>query len=249
MKNETTNVTKANEVLLSVADQYQHLTYGDLVVPVPYFINTAEQIYKQTMREVGIEIETVNKVIKYIKEGKTPLGSTGGKGSPKELSADLARLMAYLDGIGYHPTSKVHMRSWMTEMHIGLDCAGYIYQILAEIEKTLNTPILSKLAWRNKEDMKPSHAGAFIFDSENLEKITDFRQLKPLDILVFSDHTHVGMICDYKHRLALTDCSMGKNGISFFYLDWVDGDLIAKNSDSWTTVLKNKEVVVRRLAV
>ena len=244
-----TDTTKKNEVLLDVANQYQHLTYGDLVVAVPYFINTAEQIYKQTMKKVGIEIETVNKVIKYIKEGKTPLGSTGGKGSPKELSADLARLMVYLDGIGYHPTSKVHVRSWMTEMHIGLDCAGYIYQILAEVEEALDVPILNELTWRDKENIKPSHAGAFIFDSESLEKITDLRQLKPLDILVFSDHTHVGMVCNYKHRLALTDCSMGKNGISFLYLDWVDGDLVAKNSDSWSAVLKNKEVVVRRLAI
>ncbi len=238
---------KANQILLTTAYQYQHLTYGDLVIPVPYFINTAEQIYKQTMKEIGIEAETINKVIKHIKEGKTPLGSTGGKGSPEELTADLARLMVYLGDIGYHPTSKVHLRSWMTEMHIGMDCAGYIYQILLAVEQELGMPILDKLAWRDKENMKPSHAGAFIFDSKDLENIRDFRQLKPLDILVFSDHTHVGMVCNYKHRLALTDCSMGKNGIAFFQLDWVNGELIAKNSDSWTTVLRDKKVVAERL--
>lgn len=234
-------------MILHIANQYQHLTYGDLVVPVPYFINTAEQIYKQTMKEVGIEVETVNKVIKYIKEGKTPLGSTGGKGSPEELTADLARLMVYLDSIGYHPTSKVHLRSWMTEMHIGLDCAGYVYQILSAVEKELGMPVLDNLAWRDKENTKPSHAGAFIFDSDSLEKITDFRQLRPLDILIFSDHTHVGLVCNFNNRLTLTDCSMGKNGIAFFYLDWVNGELTAQNSDSWTTVLKTKEVIARRL--
>lgn len=241
------DISKPNQILLDVADQYLHITYQNIVVPVPYFINTAEQIYKQVMGNVGIESDKVNSAITTIKEGKTPLGSTGGKGSPQEITRDLERLMVYLDELGYHPTSEMHVRSWMAEMHVGLDCAGYIYNILLEVQNQTGVNIIDKLAWKDVTNKRPSHAGAFIFDAIQLEQVDDYRNLKPLDILIFDDHTHVGILCDYKNGLYLTDCSMGKNGISFSKLVWQGNDLIIENSESWTKVLNGKKITVRRV--
>lgn len=239
---------KANQNLIELAEKYQHIIYADIEMAVPYFINTAEQVYKRAMKEVGIEDEMMNKVVQLIMSGKTPLGSGGGKGSPEEITQDLARLMQYLNEQGYHPKKPVSIRRWMTEMHIGLDCSGYIYNIFNSIEKIQGENILNKLAWIDTEDRKRSHAGAFIFDSENLEKIEDFKNLRPLDILIFRGHTHVGILAEYQSNLCITDCSMGKNGITFSKLCSTEDGLTIDGSESWTEMLKNHEIVIRRLS-
>jgi len=245
--NDLVDFIKANQSLVELAEKYQHITYRDVCVPVPYFINTAEQIYKQAMKDVGIEGEAINKVIQLIKGGKTPLGSGGGKGSPEEITQDLTRLMHYLSDQGYHPTKPVHVRGWMTEMHIGLDCAGYVYNILDLIEKSQGVEILKALAWVNPEDIKRSHAGAFIYDSENLEEIRDYGNLKPLDIIITKDHTHVGIFAEYQNELCLTDCSMGKNGITFSKIVRNSAVLTVEEADYWNKVLNSHEVIIRRL--
>jgi len=238
---------KANQFLTELADKYQHITYEDINIPVPYFINTAEQIYKQAMKNTGIESEMINKVIQLIKGGKTPLGSGGGKGSPEEITQDLKRLMLHLNEQGYHPKEQTLIREWMVEMHIGLDCAGYIYNILDLIEKSQGVEIFKNLAWINPKDRKRSHAGAFIYDSENLEEIKDYNNLKPLDIIITKDHTHAGILAKYQDKLCLTECSMGKNGITFSTIVHNNTLLMVEESKYWTKLLNNHEVVIKRL--
>lgn len=236
-----------NELLIKVADKYQNIKYKDINVPVPYFINTAEQVYKQAMRDVGIEDETIKKIVQSVKDRKTPLGSGGGKGSPEEITQSLERLMNHLSKEGYHPQKPVHVRKWMVEMHIGLDCSGYIYNILDSIEKNKGIEILRHLAWTNPETMKPSHAGTYIFDSENLDEISSYGDLKPLDLFIRKDHIHVGILAVYKGHLCLTDCSMENNGISFSKVGLEGNLLIIEHNESWNKMLKKDEVIIRRI--
>ena len=241
------SISKANEILIELAEKYQNIKYKDICVPVPYFINTAEQIYKQEMSTIGIERETISKILQRIKDGKTPLGSGVGKGSPEEITRSLERLMVYLGEIGYYPKTEVYVRGWMAEMHIGLECSGYVCNILAAIENSLGIEILKQLAWREPETKKPSHAGAFIFDSERLTEITDYEDLKPLDMFILRDHSHMGILAEYKGDLCFNDCAMEMNGISFNRL-FRDGDsYVIEGRDYRTEALNNGEFVVRRV--
>jgi hypothetical protein len=95
--------------------------------------------------------------------------------------------------------------------------------------------------------MKPSHAGAFIFDSEKLKEITNYTDLMPLDILVRKDYTHVGILVEIDRALYLADCSMGRNGITFNKTLLTDKELVIDGYDSWTNHLRDREVVIRRL--
>ena len=242
-----TDTVKGNSTLLKLTDRYQHISFGAVTLPVPYFINTAEQVYKQAMAEAGIEKDLITKTMQLIKEGKTSLGSVGGKGTPEQITEDLKRLMVDLAEQGYNPKDSETIRKWMVEMHIGLDCSGYIYNIVSEIEKEQNVEILKHLAWASPESMKPSHAGAFIFDSEKLKEITNYTDLMPLDILVRKDYTHVGILVEIDRALYLADCSMGRNGITFNKTLLTDKELVIDGYDSWTNHLRDREVVIRRL--
>ncbi len=241
------DIVKGNSIALQVTTKYQNIPFRDTTLKVPYFINTAEQVYKQVMREAGIETDLIKKAIQLIKDGKTPLGSTGGKGSPEQITADLARLVVELDRLSYSPTDPEIMRKWMVEMHVGLDCSGYIYNILTEIEKEQKTEILKLMAWADPETMKPSHAGAFIFDSEQLGEVTNYADLMPLDLLVTKDHTHIGILVELDSTLQLADCSMARDGITVSKIHMRGKKVLVDGYDRWTNYLRDGDVVVRRL--
>jgi hypothetical protein len=241
------NLTSANSTLLDLANNYQNIPCRDIGVPVPYFINIAEQSYKQAMKAAGIPDDKIKEAITVIKQGKTPLGSGGGKGSPAEIAQDLERLLAYLGAQGYTPTKSVHIRNWMVEMHIGLDCSGYVFNILKAIDDDQNLGLLDKLAWRDPEAKRPSHAGCFVFDSEAFEEIKDFADLRPLDILIYKNYTHIGILADFEGALCLTECSMGNNGISFSKVTFDGTALMVEGSESWNRHLAAGDIVVRRI--
>lgn len=241
------DIEKGNRTLLNLTNRYQNIPYESLKIPVPYFINTAEQAYTQAMKEVGIGVSFIKKTIQFIKDGKTLLGSGGGKGSPEQITEDLKRLMESLVEQGYHPTTVGTIRKWMKEMHVGLDCSGYIYNILVSIEKAQSIETLRRLAWADPESTKPSHAGAFIFDSKNLREVKEYADLLPLDLFIRRDHTHVGILTEIDGNLFLADCSMGKGGITYSRLHLSGNDLVVENYDSWTSCLRDGGVIIRRL--
>jgi hypothetical protein len=238
---------KGNEIAVEITKKYQKLKYKDLTFPVPYFINIAEQEYKKAMKLAGIPDEDMRKAITLVKDGKTFLGSTGGKGSPEEIGKDLIRLMEGLETLGYKPRSVKHIRRWMTEMHVGLACAGYVYNVIRAIELDQNVELLKLMAWVNPDAMKPSHAGAFIFDSPQLNEITDYSDLKPLDIVVRRDHTHVGILLDYENVLSLADCAMVLNGLRVRRVTVSGKDVTVEDSPGWNRHIASGEVIFRRL--
>lgn len=241
------NLTKANKILIDVANKYQNIKYEDISVSVPYFINSAEQAYKKVMLEVGIGQENINELIKVIRSGNTPLGSGGGKGSPEIITSDLERLLKHINKQGYYPKKPVHIRTWMTTMHIGLDCSGYIFNIIDSIQENLELNLLSKLKWQNPSEIRPSLAGVSVFDSEEFEQVTNYDELKPIDMLIPKDHLHIGILCELNNELMLTECSMGKNGITFSKVVKNNNDLKVENSDGWTSLFQNRNLIIRRI--
>lgn len=240
------NLWKANKIALELTDSYQNIKYGDLVVPVPYFINIAEQEYKKAMLDIGLTKEEIKKITEYVKAGKTALGAYGGKGSPEELDEDVSRLVEELKEMRFVPKTEDHLRDWMKQMHIGLDCSGYVYNVFKKIEEMLDIEILSEFVWAEPETKKPTHAGVFIFDSDNLETINDFN-LKSLDILIFDDYSHVGIVLEVESDLKLVDCSMGNDGIFFHDLDTSGENISVSGSTEWERYMKDKRVKVKRI--
>ncbi len=232
------DLVQANITALKITDKYQTLHYNNRTIPVPYFINTAEQQYKKAMEMAELEDETTRKIVSFIKEGQTALGAFGGKGSPEELQQDIDRLIPNLKEWGYNPQDDILIRKWLATMHIGLDCAGYVFNILKAIELDQKVDIISLLAWADPEKIKPSHAGVFIFDSEKFEEIPKHKLLRPLDLAVFKDHSHVGIIIEKNRSLCIADCSMKLDGITVKPLE---------TRSTWAKRVENGEVVFRRL--
>lgn len=237
---------KVNQLILELCNKYQKISCGKITVPVPYFINYAEQAYKTALGEAGCDVDIIKKTLEIIRLGKTPLGSTGGKGSPEELETDLDRLLEYLNKQGYYPKKPVHIITWMSTMHIGLDCSGFAYNVLEFIGKELGKDLISKLAWKDPNDRKRSHAGVSVFDSPNFREIKNYSDLRPLDLLIPKDHLHIGVVVQHEDSLAIVECSMGKNGISFSKID-NDSGLKIKESDYWTGLIDKNELIVKRV--
>lgn len=236
---------EANRVALEITEEYLNLKCDDMTVPVPYFINVAEQEYRSAMKKVGIEKEEIYEVIKLIRDGQTYLGALGGKGSPKEIEQDYDRVSKKMAGLGYDLDSPYRVREWMKRMHIGLDCSGYVYNVFKRIERELEMDLLKSFDWPNPDLMIPSQAGTFIFDSEKLENVRDLSIL-PLDIIIFKEHTHVGLFLEKRGEIQLVDCSLKNDGIYFYSLETSEGKILVKDSDDWNYMINENRVIVKR---
>jgi hypothetical protein len=237
--------SKANQTLLEVTESYQNIKFGDKTVAAPYFINFAELVYKQAMSDFNLSKEDIRDVLKPIREGKTGLGSKAGKGSPEDLNQDVVRLLSYIKTWGFEPKRIETVRRWMVMMHIGLDCSGYVYNVIKAIEEEQKIDLLSLMSWADPTKMIPSYAGAFIFNSDKLIEITDVKTIKPMDILIYKDNTHVGLIANYKGELCLADCSMSRD-VSLRKITFENNKVLVEDSEDWTENINAEKVTIRR---
>jgi hypothetical protein len=236
---------KANKIALEITEEYLNIKFKDMVIPVPYFINVAEQEYRRAMQHAGIEEEKMSDVIKIIKEGQTYLGAFGGKGSPQDIEQDLDRMSYKMAELGYDLETQSQIRGWMKKMHIGLDCSGYVYNVFKRIENALKVDFINQLDWPNLDLMIPSQAGTFIFDSKKLENVEDFSIL-PLDIILFKEHTHIGLFLEVGGELKLVDCSDSNDGITFYPLEKHEDRILIKGSEGWNLAINKNRVTVKR---
>ncbi len=112
MKNPKSATNKSNGVCTeyklpsyveSFIKQYEGLRIFDVRVPVPYYRN--------------------------VKRSHSDLRSLVGKGSPDEIALE-TRIIAQLKGVDLQKMGKEQIRQFMSEHGLGIDCSGFVAQVL-----------------------------------------------------------------------------------------------------------------------
>lgn len=239
---------KLNKRVLEIITDYNNLQYKELNIKTPYFINTVELLYKRLMREAGVEKEKITEVLKPIKEGKTFLGSTAGKGSPQQIQEDVNRLVAHLESHGIFVEDEALAERLLLAHGIGLDCSGLVYNALVVVfgREVFDDKVSDLLAWGDKEDRRPSRAGAFIFNSPEFATV-EAKETQPLDFWIYSDNTHIGIIAELGGDLYLVDCSLGANCVEAARLKLNEGKVEVQGRPFWNKRIKKGGLIVKRM--
>lgn len=237
-----------NQKVLNLIEKYQNIKFNSLVIKSPYFINVAEQEYKKAMEVAGIDKDLIRKTIQIVKCGKTFLGSYGGKGSPEEIESDLKRLSKSFPKIGINQ-KKINVesiRQIMKEMHIGIDCSGFVYNVLKyAFEKTPLGKSFKLLNWTDPKMMVASRAGVSIFNSQNLIDI-DKKKIKPLDLFILSTNSHIGIVVKKPRGLFLAESTLSCNGIILNKIIAKNGLLTVAGRPGWSIKKNQKTVIIKR---
>lgn len=228
-----------NNRALEIVECYQNIkTPKGVCVPTPYFINAVETIYRKVFADVGVEIELINNAIKKIREGATPLGSMVGKGTPQQIEKDLAKLAEYMKDrykveIEEYPICEI--QGFMKSYHIGIDCSGFVYNVLKyAFGDNLFNSVSKMLKWQDSENKRATRVGVFVFNTDNLHTVSNYSQLQPLDLAIFKDNTHMGVILNRANVLYLVDSSTGRGGITFSEVLFKDNDTVEfEDRDIW----------------
>lgn len=232
-----------NGGVLAAIDQYWNLRVGNLRVQAPYVINTIPNELVKAMRAAGINGNQLRDVFSAVKGGDTELGSFAGKGSPEQLQADLDRLVPMWLSQGTMLTDEEFVMRLMQIHHVGIDCSGLVYNLLAKAFGRGFDEVQGLFAWGNPEKMRATRAGAFVFDSDQLILIPP-EQTQPLDIWVYDSHGHVGIVVENDDKLYLADSSPTQNVSMARIL--TDANCVQERK-YWTQRLRTGKVIVRRI--
>lgn len=247
MQEITPSLEKLNNKALEIVTQYQNIPFEGKTISTPYFINSVEQIYKNIFIQVGVDANLVDSAIKLIREDKTPLGSRAGKASPQEIESSLLKLQNYLltKNIDLSTKSTSIVREFMKEFHIGVDCSGLVYNtFLLATSETEQTIFKDSLLWHNTGNRIAMQASCSIFNSPKLTDVADLKGLLPMDVLIFQNNSHMGMVLMKDRDYFLVDSSMEKNSVTLNPFN--KETYTVEGRQEWQSSLENGKVVIKR---
>lgn len=227
-----TNLEEANLKALEIYEAYTKIKVGDLTLTTPYFINVVENIYKDLFKQENVDPEKVKVFFGKIAKGETPICPHRGKGTPAQIQESLHRLLVYLGHSNYANfiLTPDQILAFMKIYHIGVDCSGFVYNIL---EYSLPSQIWEQqkalLYWGDPEKMQVSRAGVFVFNSTKLETVENIKDLQPLDLIVWKNNSHMSIIVSIDGVLVVAESALVR-GVSTFEVE----KLVKKHSNEFT---------------
>ncbi|MBP9732436.1 MAG: hypothetical protein KBD29_03195 [Candidatus Magasanikbacteria bacterium] len=167
---------------LAVIDSYEHLKIGNKTINCPYFNNRTTNL-------------------------RGALRVLVGKGTPLEI-ADEARILSLRDKFELDELHEDDLVKFLTEHHLGLDCAAFAYYILdAELQSTQNKKLRQLLSFKSKGLLRRliakfrivENTGVLVFN-ENSNEIK-LEEIKPGDAVIALGG---GIRHDYNHIIIIT---------------------------------------------
>lgn len=253
-KNELVSEVKKN------IDRYFNLEISNQKVPCPYAINFVESEFLSLMKQVGIEEEKIKKVHNEYKENNTEYGWYRGKGTPQELEDAFVKI-AELRGFNISNASVEGIREGMKLFGLGIDCSGYVYNVLLPSFERLNMKekFIESLMWGEKEKMGVSRASVNIFAGDASILIEDLSILDDLDLLFIKNskgmYTHIAMTLKEGEVLKMTQSvfSMIPNGVRTDNLKIENNkpifDFNIDIGTDWNELYENGQIEFRRLRI
>lgn len=186
---------KVNVLAWERAERYLNLGVGGKKIKVPYFSNDIGIYFRELMEKAGIGAVKIAKAYGLYKDRKIPFGWYRGKGTPEELEEAAVKL-ANQKGLDLESTSATSIREFMKETGLGIDCSGFVYEILAY---AIGRNKWMRICGKDRFHMGSSGFGSGI--SRELEAV----KLKPLDLVLVrrrdGSYGHVAIILKKSGKL------------------------------------------------
>ncbi len=249
----------AKEVRRGIS-RYLSLRILEYSVQCPYSINYVEEEFLTLMRDAGVSKELIDKVHQGYKGNKCEYGWYRGKGTPEELE-DAFLSLAENRGFNIQNISEEGIREIMKLLGLGIDCSGYIYNVLLSGFKSIGMEeeFVDSLSWGDPTRTGVSKASASVFAGCSSSLIKDLDSLSDLDLLLLKNkeekYTHIAMVLKEDNKLELTQSifTVLPNGVR------IDGLRIENNSPvfgfkvdigtDWETLYERGQIEFRRLNV
>ncbi|MDD4381798.1 MAG: hypothetical protein PHE21_00420 [Candidatus Dojkabacteria bacterium] len=251
---------KLNKYVRENIDRYLNLDISNQKISCPYAINFVEQEFLSLMKQSGIDEERIKEVHKLYKGNKSKYGWYRGKGTPEELKSAFLEISKVRD-FNIQNASPDGIRESMKLFGLGIDCSGYIYNVLLEGFKSINMEdqFIKSLAWQEEDRTGASRASVEIFSGTASTIITDLDSLSNLDLLLLKNkegsYTHMAMVLKDGDQLKITQSvfSIIPNGVR------IDNMRVEENiprfefkvdiGTDWNILYTNNRIEFRRLNI
>ena len=251
---------KLGYVVRNYISRYLNLKVLDYSVQCPYSINYVEEEFLSLMRDAGVSKDLIDKVHQGYKGNKSKYGWYRGKGTPEELE-EAFMLLAEERGFNLQKVSEEGIREIMKLLGLGIDCSGYIYNVLLGGFRSIDMEeeFVNSLLWGDPARTGVSKASASIFAGSSSSLITDLESLSDLDLLLLKNreakYTHIAMVLrdDEKFELTQSIFTVLPNGVR------VDKLCVENNfprfgfkvdmGTDWETLYKRGQIEFRRLKI
>lgn len=197
-------IYKIPELLQKEIDKYSHLKLGGKEIICPYFINS--KIISGSLRVMA------------------------GKGEAEEIELEV-NIWAKVKGFNLDNASVEDIRKFMMKMHIGIDCSGFVVNVLENyLKKISGKHLISLIKFTDNSIMQVfrrwlrpiENIGADSLTSKlNCIKISNLNDIKPGDLI-----RSKGKQNNAHHLALITEVEKEEEKIkSFKYVNSISGDL------------------------
>ena len=193
---------------------YSELTIYSQKVSTPYFINNIERYFYGGMRKVGISEKKIAQFHKLYKNSKILFAWYRGKGTPEEIIL-ATKTISNKVGLPLNHASKEVIREFMQLYGIGVDCSGFVYEVLRLSFNKVGEEkkFTESLNWKNGK-IGASRAGVFVFSGRASIKVEP-KNIQPLDLILEKDgsgkYDHMAIILRENSKLIIAQSSIGKS--------------------------------------
>ncbi len=200
--------------------EYLNLEVNGMKVVCPYYMNIIEKEFLKLMNEAGISDELSGKVHQLYKENSANYGWYRGKGTAKEIESACVKIAARR-GFPLENATSEGIRIFMNFVGLGVDCSGYIYNVLIKgfEELGMKNELDNSLRWADKERIGVSKASVGIFAGDASCVIPNISDLKPLDLILYKScdggYSHCAMVLEQEDSLFVTQSTLtsSPNGV------------------------------------
>lgn len=246
------NLEKINKSALEFVYKYRNIRVSKQKIVCPYFINNVGLNLKTILHAANVDESKIKEITDIYKSEISIYGKGQGKGTPEQIEKYVLNTQRQV-GITLENASKVGIRNFMNLFGIGVDCSGLVYNTLhyAFKKSNLENEFIESLDWRG--DKKTAHrAGTFVF-AGRASKTVDPKDLRPLDIILSKNLSHIGLVLKEKQKFYLAQSNLDDNQVSISKLEVLNNQpsfsyktTIARD---WNTLFKEGVFEFKRLLI
>lgn len=153
-----------------------------------------KQIY---LKYINLPFKVKGTAVPYYKNSslKSDIAVFVGKGSPDEIVEE-AYNFARVENINIDSMNNVEIRDFLISHNLGIDCSGFVSNILAVEEKLDRVYIEGSFLRRflAKRKMRENISVKVLTNEQNSYKIDNWREVKPYDLIITRKRKHVLLV-------------------------------------------------------
>ncbi|MFB6181955.1 MAG: NlpC/P60 family protein [Candidatus Magasanikbacteria bacterium] len=212
---------KLNQHITKRIKGYLNLNICDFSVRAPYHINFVENQTKELIANLGISDKKIKEFHREFKNQAIEYGWGLGKSTPEELEEYGEKLVDLYD-LDQSNLTKRGLRKLMGLHGIGVDCSGFVYQVLdyAFSQVGKENKFIQSLKWES-DKIGVTRADVDLFNQSSRE--IDLSQIQPGDLVIINkeEDKHCGVVFQKEEQTYIAHSSLfvEPSGVSYFKLN------------------------------